>query len=177
MHKKNLRKIFIFLALLLAILLGLFLSQVRRMKQAEPPAPFSALTWDSTIADMTRTEGVSTSTYDSVYGGLCYTYPKEYEGYSGTVKYMFDDKDALMSIAWTCSLTDVDALDALYEKITASVNTAYGESGYQPNSVNNYGNVWYLDTGNIVLSVMATDSNQALQYAYLHPSVSHERKG
>ena len=48
----------------------------------------------------------------------------------------------------------------------------YGESGYDSENPTNYGDVWYLENGNILLMVVTTDTQQALQYSYLNPEVS-----
>lgn len=144
-------------------------------KEQEPvlDCPFTELEWNSTIDDMTAVEGQDYSTYDSLYGGLCYTYPKEYEGCSGTVKYMFDDENRLMSVAWAYSAETAEELQDLYETISTSVTEKHGESGYTAGGVGNYGGVWYRENGDIILTTMATTENKALQYAYLHPLVSH----
>ena len=79
-----------FLSVLTALLLFCFMTACGQDEGPVLDCPFTELTWNSTIDDMTAAEGENYSTYDSLYGGLCYTYPKEYEGCSGTVKYMFD---------------------------------------------------------------------------------------
>ncbi len=135
--------------------------------------PFTGLDWNSTTDDMIASEGENYSTYDSLYGGLCYTYPKEYEGRSGTVKYMFDAENRLMSVAWTYSAETAEELQMLYDSISASVTSKYGESGYDAGGVGNYGGVWYRENGDIIITTMATSETKALQYAYLHPLVSH----
>lgn len=135
--------------------------------------PFTEMNWSSTPEDVISTEGNGYSTYDSVYGGTCYAYPKEYNGKQGTVKYMFDGREQLMCAAWAYGCNDADELLSLYEAITNSVNDIHGESGYAADNPGNYGNVWYLDTGDIVLTTMITEEIKALQYAYLHPSVSN----
>lgn len=138
----------------------------------ETPAlqcPFSELNWNSTVSEMESHEGESTDTYKSVYGGICYTYPKTFNEKSGTIKYMFDDKDKLMCIAWAYDSKDEKELQALYHDINKTVNDTYGESNYNTDKETNYGNVWYLEDGHIVLSTMITDSNKALQYAYISP--------
>lgn len=137
--------------------------------------PFTAVSWDATASDAATAEGVSTddaSRYDSVYGGPCYTYPKEYNGLMGTIKYMFNQDEKLMCVAWTYGCDDAEELLSLYESINNSVSEKYGESGYAADHPGNAGNVWYLETGDIVLTTMVTEENKALQYAYLHPSVS-----
>ena len=139
--------------------------------------PFTEMDWDSTTEDILAAEGTDYSAYDSVYGGICYTYPKTFEGYSGTVKYMFNEDESLMCVAWAYNGTgDEESLSSLYNIINDSVIDIYGESGYVGNGVGNYGNVWYLESGDIVLTTMLTSDNMALQYAYLHPSVSNTAK-
>ena len=167
--------------------------------------PFTEIGWDATADEVAAAESVSAdnasgsaasenvsadnnagnassggnsspSTYDSVYGGVCYTYPKEYNGLMGTIKYMFDAEEKLMCVAWAYGCNDADELFALYESINDSVNEKYGESGYAADHPGNYGNVWYLTTGDIVLTTMITTENKALQYAYLHPVVSNKKQ-
>ncbi len=111
--------------------------------------PFSHMTWTCSVSDVVAEEGEEHGSYDSVYGGVCYTYPKEFEGRAGTVKYMFDGDEQLAAIA------------------------RYGESGYSAGHQTNYGGVWYRDSGDIILSAMITSELKALQYSYLSPAVSH----
>lgn len=136
--------------------------------------PFAEVSWEDTIDDILHAEGTAYSTYDSVYGGICYTFPKEYEGRNGTIKYMFDGENQLMCVAWAYGCESEKELLELYESINTSVNDIYGESSYGANHPGNYGNVWYLESGDIVLTTMITSENKALQYAYLHPLVSKE---
>lgn len=147
---------------------------------ADAVAPFSEAAWDSSINDVESSEEKAegeTASYKSIYGGTTYSYPKEYLGREGTIKYMFDDKDALMCIAWAYGSDSEDELYTLYDEINQSVNDVHGESGYQADSnVSNYGNVWYLESGDIILSTMVTADNKALQYAYLNPAVSNTEK-
>ena len=165
-----------FLPLLTALLLLCALTACGQDKKPAFDCPFTELNWDSTTEDMTAAEGENYSTYDSLYGGLCYTYPKEYEGHSGTVKYMFDAENRLMSVAWAYSAETAEELEALYETISAATVEQYGESGYDAGGVGNYGGVWYRENGDIILTTMVTTENKALQYAYLHPLVSHKEE-
>lgn len=136
--------------------------------------PFSDLTWEASPEDVITSEGDDYQTYDSIYNGSTYTFPKRYLEQDGTVKYMFDSKDALMCFAWTVQSDDEASLQALYDKIHAQLVKTYGESGYNTNKSTNYGDVWHLEQGDIVLSVMKTASRKALQYSYMHPDVSHK---
>lgn len=167
-----------FLSLLTALLLLCSLTACGGKKETEPAldCPFTDLEWSSTVDDMLSAEGGNYSTYDSLYGGLCYTYPKNYEGHNGTVKYMFNEENKLMSVAWAYSAEDEDEIASLYEAVSASVSAANGESGYDAGGVGNYGGVWYRENGDIIITTMITSENKALQYAYLHPLVSHREE-
>lgn len=158
----------------LCLLFVLFFTACGSTEQAGNVCPFTEMSWESTAEDITSSEGTDYTTYDSVYGGTCYTYPKEYEGLAGTVKYMFDQEDRLMCMAWACSFDDAQELQNVYDTISAGVNDRFGESSYQADHPGNSGNVWYLESGDIVLSTMVTSENKALQYAYLHPLVSNK---
>lgn len=158
-------------------LIFVFTSAVSCGRKEKDPAsicPFAEVYWDDTSDDILQREGSDYSTYDSVYGGTCYTFPKEYEGCRGTVKYMFDGEGRLMCAAFAYGCESEDELLALYESIHTFVNDTYGESGYSANHPGNYGDVWYLESGDIVLTTMLTSENKALQYAYLHPLVSNQ---
>lgn len=137
-----------------------------------PDCPFTELKWSSSVKDMEQTEGTDYQTYDSVYGGTTYTYEKEFQGVVGTVKYMFDEDDKLASIAWAYGSDDADELYRLYETIHADVVKTHGESGYNTQKETNYGDVWYREDGNIIISTMVTDSQKALQFAYISPEQS-----
>lgn len=137
-----------------------------------PDCPFSELKWSSTVKEMEKAEGTDYETYDSVYGGTTYTYDKQYQGVSGTVKYMFDEDQKLACIAWAYGSESADELYQLYNAIHAEVVAAHGESGYDTEKETNYGDIWYLDEGNIIISTMLTDSQKALQFSYLSPEHS-----
>ncbi len=155
--------------LLFPVLFALVLCACRKEESpAAPVSPFSDSTWEYTVEDILAYEGSSPETYDSVYGGICYTYPKTYQEHQGTIKYMFDDKERLMCIAWACSADEAQELYDFYDLIEKDVNSQTGETG----SSSNTGCVWYRENGNIVLSLMITSDLKAMQYAYLHPDVS-----
>ena len=161
---------FITMAICLSLMVIISVSCKSQQNVPALHCPFSDLTWDSTVANMVDLEGETNTTYKSVYGGLCYTYPKAYQNKSGTIKYMFDDKNHLMCIAWAYASDSEDELYTLYDTINQSVNDTYGESNYNTDKETNYGNVWYLEDGHITLSTMITSTNKALQYAYINPA-------
>lgn len=135
--------------------------------------PLSDVALGSSLEDVIAAEGEDYTTYDSVYGGTTYTYPKTYQKADGTIKYMFDEEDELVCIAWAFNGNeDSDAMYDLYDTIHQEVEDKYGESGNATTGENNYGDRWQLDGGNIIISTMVTDSNKALQYAYLSSKVA-----
>ena len=158
--------------LLFLSLFGLLLSGCQSSGAAAPPSPFSDASWEYTVEDLLAYEGDSPVTYDSVYGGICYTYPKTWQERPGTIKYMYNQEERLMCIAWTCPAEEEQELYDLYDIIEESVNTRAGGT----DKTSNYGHVWYRDEGNIILSLMITSDLKALQYAYLHPEVSSPPK-
>ena len=160
-----------FLFPLLCILM-LFFDGCQKNAAPIPVSPFSDATWEYTKEDILNYEGENYSTYDSVYGGICYTFPKNYQGYQGTVKYMLDANERLMCIAWTYSSTDEQELYTLFESIQQAVYETNGDTSYETDKPTNYGNVWYREEGNLILSTMITTDLKALQYSYLNPEVS-----
>ena len=171
MIKKNILRFCLAFSLSASLLAGCG----RQADSVSKSCPFSDLTWTNTVADMEKSEGTEHETYDSVYGGTTYTYPKEYEGVSGTVKYMYDEEEKLASIAWAYGSDDADELRRLYDTIHADLVAVHGDSSYNNEKETNYGDVWYLEDGNIIISVMITGSQKALQFAYISPTHSTDK--
>lgn len=168
---KNKKVILLSLVIIIIIGISAFFTY-NHFKKDIMKCPFSALTWDDTIEDMVNYEGENYTTYDSVYNGQTYTYDKSYLNTNGRIKYMYDEKENLRCIAWTCSGTDYDSLSQLYDKINNEITKHYGKSDNDSDGINNSGDVWHLKTGDIVLTFMNTDSNKAIQYAFLSPETS-----
>lgn len=61
--------------------------------------PFTEITWENSLDDVLALEGDPVESYDSIYSGTTYSFNKEFNGMQGTIKYMFDDNDKLMSMA------------------------------------------------------------------------------
>lgn len=163
--KKNSYCIFSYVLLSLILIISLC-SCHTGLTQEKQIFPFTSLSFTSSYEEMVDLEGESTDTYKSVYGGTTYTYPKKYLDYDGTIKYMFNDKNQLMSVAWAYSSDIADDLYAVYDVIHSDVVEEYGDSGYNAQGDSNYGDVWELDEYHIVLSTMVTDSNKALQFGF-----------
>lgn len=170
------RKNRFYTALLLTSALTASLFSGCSKSETDVEIPFTDITWGSSLDDIIELEGEDYESYDSVYDGTTYSYPKSYDGMDGDIKYMFDDKDKLVCIAWQCSAPDADALDDIYTDIHSSLEDTYGESGYNSGHSTNHGDVWYLEEGDIILSAVTTDSMNALLYSYLHPDVSNQEK-
>lgn len=168
---KHLRKSYILLSLLLVCLF--LLCGCTSKKRVE--CPFTEITWENTPEEVQELEGELLDSYTSIYYGTTYTFPKEYKGMSGTVKYMFDDNDKLMSIAWLYIPESKEDLESVYTTLREETNQLYGESGFNSDMGTARSDVWYLEDGNILIGVMSTGVNEAIQYQFFHPDVSSKK--
>lgn len=141
-------------------------------KQPSVSIPYSDMTWESTLDDVLATEGENYETYESIYKGMTYTFDKEFKGQAGTIKYMFDSNDALMNIAWTCSSDNAADIMVIYNDLYKSLVEEYGEPSQNMDGVNNYAEVWKLDSGNIIVSAVVTSDAKMVQVSFLNPIVS-----
>lgn len=130
--------------------------------------PLTDFGWETTEETLLTSLGEAVSTYASTYGGTTYTYSSSYYSKNGTIKYMYDDNGVLKSVAWAYGASDEASLLALYDEIHSDLETTYGKSGYNTENATNYGDVWKLAEGHIILSVMLTSTNRALQIAYVN---------
>lgn len=162
-------------------------------KETEAECPFTTIKWGATLDDITKLEGDYLETYDSSYKGTTYTYNKKFGDLDGIIKYMFDDKDKLVGMAWTYVSEDAKDVESVYEKIHTDAEELLGESGYdfgkeelnkklQDNEeeLNASGmtstmtDVWYREEGNVTMNAVITEDVKAVQYTFLHPDVSQE---
>ena len=95
----------------------------------------------------------------------------------GTVKYSFDEEDRLVSMAWMYEAKDSEDLAGVYDKLHGQAEDMLGKSGFKYNSdrfadLTSPGDVWYLDTGNVILNTVDAEDVKILQYNFLHPDVS-----
>lgn len=138
--------------------------------------PYTDLGFDATLDDILASEGEDYETYDSIYYGTTYTYDKDYKGRTGQIKYMLDDSDALMNVAWSYSAGSGDEADILYKELYADLQKEYGDPA-DNKGVNNYGAIWKRDEGNIILSALVSSEANAVQIAFLNPLVSRDEDG
>lgn len=141
-------------------------------KKSGLDAPFTSATWASSVDDVLKIEGEALKTYKSVYEGTTYVFNSTYEGREGVIKYMFDGNDALMCVAFTYVPETADEVLSLYNDVHDTLVKSLGESGYNTNQDNNYGDVWYREEGDVIISCMVTSEQNSLQYSYLNPAVS-----
>ncbi len=159
--------------LLFLIAISIFLCSCGQSKKAE--CPFTEITWESTLDEVLALEGEPLDSYPSTYSGTTYTFNKVFHDMSGTIKYMFDDNDKLMSMAWLYIPESKDNLENVYQLLCSETNQLYGESGFDSDTGTAKGSVWYLESGNIVIGVMSTGVNEAVQYQFFHPDVSDRK--
>lgn len=174
MNQTNIKahKSLLFFILAVFLILGILLFRFHGNKETGPASPFSDAVWQDTPENIIALEGDGYTTYDSVYGGTCYTYPHDYEDRQGTIKYMFNEEEHLMCVAWACAADEEQELYDLYHTIDESVNEKTTDEPDTTDKVSNTGHVWYRTEGNIILSLMITSDLKVLQYSYLHPDVS-----
>ena len=137
--------------------------------------PFTDMTWESTLAEVQAYEGELQDSYYSSYKGTTYVYEKEYLGLTGSIKYMFDDQENLRSIAWLYLPESKQDLENVYADLVKQTDKLYGKSGFDSDMSTAKGAVWYLEGGNILIGVMSTGVNEAIQYQFFHPEVSSEK--
>lgn len=136
--------------------------------------PFTDLSWETTTEELFEKEGICEEPYKSTYGGVVYSYPASYMGYDGTIKYMYDENAILMDVAFAYGSEDAEELKTFYDKLVSDIEKEHGKSTYDTDGTTNYGKVWELKEGHIILSVMLTNSNKALQIAYVNPLAQEE---
>ena len=141
----------------------------------EVTCPFTEITWESSLADVQALEGELQDSYYSTYKGTTYVYEKEYLGLPGSIKYMFDDEENLKSMAWMYLPESNEDLETVYADLVEQTNKLYGKSGFDSDMSTAKGEVWYLEGGNILIGVMSTGANEAIQYQYFHPDVSSKK--
>lgn len=143
-------------------------------KKTAQIAPFSEATWETTESDLATLEtGEEGESYPSMYYGQTHTYAKNYLDHDGTVKYMFDDKGALMGLAWTAVAESEEQYQDIYNKLKDSLKKKYGDSTDR-SGTSNAGDAWYTDEGDIILIGSSTDTLKVVQCGYLNPIVSGE---
>lgn len=187
-HSRRLICLLCTLALLVTALSGC------QKKVTSADCPFTEITWGSSPEDIQKAEGSSFETTDSEYKGTTYIYTKEYEGLKGRVEYAFDDKEKLLSMAWTYESDDAEDIQAVYEKLHKETVDALGDGDFatDKNKLNTrlqnsqeklnksgmtapLADVWYLKGGNVIMCAVITSDVKAFQYTFLHPDVSKEK--
>ena len=144
---KRLRKSVI---LLFLIAMCLFICSCGQSKKAE--CPFTEITWENTLDEVLALEGEPLDSYPSTYSGTTYIFSKDFHDMSGTIKYMFDDNDRLMSMAWLYIPESEDDLENVYQTLCDETTQTYGEVSipiWEPPKVM-YG-IWKAETSLSVL--------------------------
>ena len=88
---------------------------------------------------------------------------------------MFDAEENLRSVAWLYLPESKEDLENVYADLVKQTNKLNGESGFDSDMTTAKGAVWYLEGGNILIGVMSTGVNEAIQYQFFHPEVSSEK--
>ena len=160
-----------FLYFFLPLLLSLAACSSKEQSSV-PPAPFSQAHWSYTLEDLQKLEQTAFETTGSVYGGSSYLFPATYLDHQGTIKYMFDENNQLVAIAFFYEGTDAAQVAELARQIQELAHQEFGESIHSETAGHNSGEKWVRKEGNVLLSVLTTEEANALQYSFLHPSIS-----
>ncbi|MGN0290214.1 MAG: hypothetical protein ACI4DQ_11450 [Lachnospiraceae bacterium] len=161
---------------LITALLLFFLTGCRTKAQEQAVAPFSDATWNKTPEELIGLEENDFTTTPSVYGGDSYLFPVTWLDHEGTVKYMYDQNKNLVSIAFYYETQSREDMEILYDTIRKQALEKYGESIPTTNQ-DNLGDRWIRSEGNIILAAFWTKESCALQYSFLHPSISRDAEG
>lgn len=137
--------------------------------------PFTALSWDASAEDVMEEEGSDYETYDSIYKGLTYTYQKDYLGYTGTIKYMFDPEGALCNVSWSYAAEDADSVLTVYRDVCDDTVKRLGP-GTSDDGVGNYCEMWISDKGTVMANAVITNDTHVMQIAYMSAEVSKQGK-
>lgn len=137
--------------------------------------PFTGLSWDASYEDMIELEGDGYETYDSIYKGLTYTYPKEYLGNPGMIKYMYDDSGKLCNVSWSYTGTDADEVLTVYRAVCDDTVSTRGKST-SDDGIGNYCEIWASESGTVMANAVITNDTKVMQIAYMSADVSKQGK-
>ena len=130
-------------------------------------APFApGISWDLDSARLEAVWGKCDAPYTSIYNGLTYSYPCEYLGRDGTVKFMFSDKGRLASVAWTFLTDSEEELNSVYTEVENAEKEKNG-AGNVSESSGAVGNVWYTKDKDILLTSVGVNGSYGFQYSYI----------
>ena len=152
----------------LLLILSLLAVSVYGCQKKEPVCPFTTITWENTMKEVADLEGDGGETYDSIYDGTTYAFPKKYGDLAGTIKYMFNGENQLVSLSWMYETENSEDLKAVYDKIHSEAEKALGKSGFKYNKEELAkaaapGDVWYRESGNVIITTVDTSDLKALQ--------------
>lgn len=144
-------------------------------KTADNPTdcPFTTVSWDASVEDITALEGENHETYDSIYNGITYTYSKEYLGQAGMIKYMFDAQERLCNISWTYTGSEEEEVMNIYNSVCQEAAKDYGE-GKTDDGIGNYCKMWVEKNETIMANAVITDDTKVMQIAYMRADVSKQ---
>ena len=135
--------------------------------------PFTKLSWESSAEEMISLEGEGYDTYDSIYKGTTYTYPRDHLGKTGMIKYMYDDSGKLCNVSWSYTGKDSDDVMEVYRSVVEEMKDLHGDSR-NDDGVGNYCEMWTSDGGTVMANAVVTNDTFVMQIAYMSPEVSKQ---
>ena len=138
-------------------------------------SPFTELGWEATEEEMKSIEGEPAETYASIYKGTTYTYPRQYLGRDGVIKYMYDDTGRLCNVSWSYTGDSADNVTQVYRAVCDDTEKLFG-SGQDDDGVGNYCRMWLTDSGTVMANAVITKDVTVMQIAYMSKEVSKQGK-
>ena len=142
-------------------------------KAASLNCPYTTLSWEDRVDDMTALEGANYETYDSIYQGTTYTYAKDFLDYGGTIKYMYDEEGTLCNVSWAYTGTSEDDVMDVYNAVCSEMSDRFGE-GTVDDGVGNLCEMWVLENETVMANAVITDDTKVMQVAFMSASVSKQ---
>lgn len=137
--------------------------------------PFTEVSWESSADEMIKLEGDGYDTYDSIYKGLTYTYPKDYLGNPGMIKYMYDDTGKLCNVSWSYTGDDEETVMNVYNAVVDEMKKLHGESK-NDDGIGNLCEMWVTDDGTVMANAVITNDTKVMQIAYMSSEVSKQSR-
>ena len=133
-------------------------------------APFTTVTWGSTLESICESEGNEYESSLSMSGGYNYIFPKQYLSCDGYIQYNIDDTGTLAGVSWFYIGNDQTTATEIYTAIQKDTTSNLGSQESLDSSNIYSGTKWETDDSNVLLVSFAQNGEYAVQISYLYKS-------
>lgn len=161
------KKKLLFLITLFTFILTLFTACTQNISSSSI-APFTVITWESSLESICESEGNEYESSLSMSGGYNYIFPKEYLGYAGYIQYNINDAGTLAGVSWFYIGNDQTTANEIYTAIQKDTTANLGSQESLDSSNIYSGNKWETDDSNVLLVSFSQNNEYAVQISYLH---------